>query len=899
MKSNCIQIKYKENNDKTEVQTIQFSGVDAESTSDLNSVLGKINRTTYKPQLDKLDKLLKESNNLTILEDSDITRIADYKVGNVSVFTLQTILQNRGSLLSSELDKMVNILNITGVNIKSGNVLITNTTTPQIYIGEHRTLLELPSEGLTNENVLNGMCMLYADNQLNNLMSSLFKNVEADCNTFINENKSGAASAFATELSNIPDDLNRIKRYFYKFIHTDSTIAIQGFDTTSISNRLKKYIETSISTHAPLTNVDVDYFSQKHLDYLETRGDNLTDEITLSDNIKVPLQDILSFVKELHTVPIENQDMSDKANVQFINDLQTLLVSKLKVDNDKNYIDSSAHTKIMRLSHIAQLNTSQVQLKYMRDKFSDNGSSYGKIYDYLLEKYINTQSTNWIENSLTEKIRNQYKKLNNSNFTIQDSLPVFRYDNNTIFKPSNKISFYEFNTAPSKTYTGKIKEDDYVKVKGQIEPLDPNESKIRITDTWITDKLKSFKGMEDSGIAKLVDEDFKTLRNTKVRTLVFSHNVVDNHKYLVVVETALANGFNIELPANGWVMNKIALTRSEYINKFYKEIERIQNRKYRDFNLMVAKLKYSTSKLIINDENVNAEGKVELVTNDIDLINQELRTLTVLSLKSKYNLKIEDKIKITLNDFNDYPGLKHSVSKKKIFYKIIAEAVENVDKIEKANITSENFRGGLVIQSIIKNLKLNVFTFADNSTNAPKGYISDGNIYLNINNDASLNTETFLHEMTHLLFAGIKSSNPSVYQQLINDINNIINGEGSKDWANFKKDLRYSNLSKYDQIEEYLVKKLEKVFANEVSELELPKELNISALAATMFKLNDKVKEGDLNKKTIAALMATYGSDYNNLFNAVFPLSDHLNEIKLAEYKELLIEKNLLKENCN
>ena len=51
--------------------------------------------------------------------------------------------------------------------------------------------------------------------------------------------------------------------------------------------------------------------------------------------------------------------------------------------------------------------------------------------------------------------------------------------------------------------------------------------------------------------------------------------------------------------------------------------------------------------------------------------------------------------------------------------------------------------------------------------------------------------------------------------------------------------------------------------------------------------------------KTIASLMATYGSNYNNLFNSMFPMSAHLNELKLAEYKEMLIEKGKLTEQCD
>jgi len=65
-----------------------------------------------------------------------------------------------------------------------------------------------------------------------------------------------------------------------------------------------------------------------------------------------------------------------------------------------------------------------------------------------------------------------------------------------------------------------------------------------------------------------------------------------------------------------------------------------------------------------------------------------------------------------------------------------------------------------------------------------------------------------------------------------------------------------------------------------------------------MYKLTDKVTNSQVVNKTTASLMATYGSNYNNLFNTMFPTSDYLNELKLAEYKEMLISNGELTEKC-
>ena len=66
-----------------------------------------------------------------------------------------------------------------------------------------------------------------------------------------------------------------------------------------------------------------------------------------------------------------------------------------------------------------------------------------------------------------------------------------------------------------------------------------------------------------------------------------------------------------------------------------------------------------------------------------------------------------------------------------------------------------------------------------------------------------------------------------------------------------------------------------------------------------MFKIDAELTNSKIVNKTIASLMATYNSNYNNLFNTMFPMSDHLKELKLAEYKEMLIRDGKLTEKCD
>ena len=202
-------------------------------------------------------------------------------------------------------------------------------------------------------------------------------------------------------------------------------------------------------------------------------------------------------------------------------------------------------------------------------------------------------------------------------------------------------------------------------------------------------------------------------------------------------------------------------------------------------------------------------------------------------------------------------------------------------------------------------MKLKVYTYSNAEKNAEKGYVKDGDIYININNDKGLNSTTLIHEMSHLLLAGMKSLNKDTYLSLIDEVNkliaeeNIINKEENiiNKWNAIIKHPVYKNLSKYDQIEELLVKLFSETLLNEINNV--TDNINFGDIVSKMFKIDAKLTNSKIVNKTIASLMATYGSNYNNLFNSMFPMSDHLKELKLAEYKEMLIRDGKLTEKCD
>ena len=302
MKTNCIQIKIGN-------EVIKFSGVDVDSTSDLTLVLNKINNNIYKKELDLLNSKLNQD--INILEESDVTRIADYKVGNTSLFTLQSILLNKGSKYGNSITDLINILDVIGINSKNGNILITNTNSPKLYLGKNRNLLELPENyNYLEENMLSGMTMLFADNQLNNVRSKLYNSIKIK---YENYKANNLESNFIKNLETLPDEFNKIKRFFYSVPNRNE-------------QKFEEDIENSINSYNPIIEINSNFFYQKEENYLYDPT-HKSDEIELEKGIKVKLGTLLTIIEKTQDkISIEETSMTKKENELFIDTLKEELI---------------------------------------------------------------------------------------------------------------------------------------------------------------------------------------------------------------------------------------------------------------------------------------------------------------------------------------------------------------------------------------------------------------------------------------------------------------------------------------------------------------------------------------------------------------------------------------------
>lgn len=852
MKTNCIQIKIGN-------EVIKFSGVEVDSTSDLTSVLSKINNNIYEKELNSLSSKLDQ--NINILEESDITRIADYKVGNTSLFTLQSILLNKGSKYSKPITDLMNILNVIGINSKNGNILVTNTDSPKLYLGKNRNLLELPEnyEHL-EEHMLSGMTMLFADNQLNNVRSKLYNDIKTK---YENYKANNLESDFIKDLETLPDEFNKIKRFFYSIPNRNE-------------QKFEEDIENSIKSYNPIIEINSNFFYQKEENYLYDPT-HKSDEIELEEGIKVKLETLLTIIEKTQDkISIEETSMGKENNKIFINKLKEELT---------NLYSKDPNTPLWKLNNLKQLNSFQYYLKWISDYATENkDTEYESIYNFLLTKYFDNETG--INLELTKKIKETYSSLDPNVKIPKFKIFDVAYDNNVIFKPNNEIIFKEWNYEIS---SNKVGDDKF----------DRNKRIAHITGVFAKNIVNN----------KNLQAEFDELKNTRVTTLTFPKNIFNtvNNNVLTVLESALANGFNVILPSNNWIFNKKAYSRSEFMDKFFTTLEKLQENKYTDFKKSIYKSFYNTSKIKLTVTNKTEE----IITNEPALINYDLNRLVVLSNEpNDYNFKITNKTLLVKPDFKEIKNEKgekviiheyKSKSKnKKPFYKLTIEPVENKYKIESANIVSDNFNGANLLNNVIRDMKLNVYTYTNEEENAEKGYVKDGDIYININKDTGLNSTTLIHEMSHLLLAGMKSLNKDIYITLIDSINDLIK-EGNEDiiskWNTIINHPAYKNLSKYDQIEELIVKLFSETLTNEINNI--TDNMDFGKIVSKMFKIDAELTNPKIVNKTIASLMATYGSNYNNLFNSMFPMSDHLNELKLAEYKEMLIEKGKLTEQCD
>ena len=237
-------------------------------------------------------------------------------------------------------------------------------------------------------------------------------------------------------------------------------------------------------------------------------------------------------------------------------------------------------------------------------------------------------------------------------------------------------------------------------------------------------------------------------------------------------------------------------------------------------------------------------------------------------------------------------SIENSQDKNNIVYSIEV-LPDNHTPVNKQTIP--NFKVDEVLEQIILNMGIDIVNFTQKENNV-NGYVKDGIIYINLASSANRN-ETLIHELSHLLFAGLKIENQDMYLELLKHVNK----EDVDELKNIKK---YQGLSEIDLREEHLIKVFSEFIQDQIINnkeyLKILEKMDFGKLLKTIFKLKENVDDTNaiLANKTIESLLYTYGSDYNNLFKNIFATDNYILEMRLSNLKQDLIKNGILKEEC-
>lgn len=184
-------------------------------------------------------------------------------------------------------------------------------------------------------------------------------------------------------------------------------------------------------------------------------------------------------------------------------------------------------------------------------------------------------------------------------------------------------------------------------------------------------------------------------------------------------------------------------------------------------------------------------------------------------------------------------------------------------------------------------------------TNVPnasivKGFIQDGNIYINTDN-ATIDTP--IHELMHIFLGGVRYSNPELYFQLINSIEQLPRYEEFLLQFNYK--------TRGDANEEIFVQEFSRyltgqpsVFDNfdQIDQLLYEVYRNIDSFISGKYTIKS-ISNNIFQKSIIDLSKELQSTILNNSYEG--SLNSDVLHRTLANFKEDLLKKDILKQECN
>lgn len=177
-----------------------------------------------------------------------------------------------------------------------------------------------------------------------------------------------------------------------------------------------------------------------------------------------------------------------------------------------------------------------------------------------------------------------------------------------------------------------------------------------------------------------------------------------------------------------------------------------------------------------------------------------------------------------------------------------------------------------------------------------KGFIRDGNIYINTDNSTP---NTPIHELMHMFMGGIRFQNPYLYQNLLSTI--------AKDPALVYKMNQYRNRTEMDRAEEVLVEEMSNYLIGKYSILEELPDKDKYEVDYNIRRLLDSMLDGDFSNRIIpedklySSTLAKVAKIVNSreVFNNMTgTMSESFVHRVLSNQKEDLLKSGKLKEVC-
>ena len=174
---------------------------------------------------------------------------------------------------------------------------------------------------------------------------------------------------------------------------------------------------------------------------------------------------------------------------KFLNSLVTDL---------RTYYGENKEDLINDLSDLKILTNEQYHLKYIKtiDK---------NVYDFIIANFFKTSKPGWIEALLLTKVRKTYESF--KDIEIEDGSLDFtiRYDENVIFKPTNKMVFDEFKRSASDYWTFATNLEAYAKAVEKGITVD-----YQFTYSILNPIISKIQAKVKTGDLKGQFENFKT-----------------------------------------------------------------------------------------------------------------------------------------------------------------------------------------------------------------------------------------------------------------------------------------------------------------------------------------------------------------------------------------------------